>query len=281
MKKVFLVFVAMLVFASCSQDVTVVCDDVQTTNVELRMNPTTTASRDVNRGTVPVWVENIQVTVESPSTDSSVFKEYVLVDDNSGDDSFLIEDIPLGLNNFNASTTSNVTSDHSSSTLRKNQDSDDVIAENVSLNPYVLYDGSNLGYNVTLDDNLVNIPMTTEYGRRISIFKLEPSLEHDYYFSVKTTHNGDVIGDKEVKNGKKVLVYWSGSSSVAGEFQTHIISVYSKNTDILIKEYEVIETIEASTSISSKFTIYADDLINSEQGLDFVWQDWVEVIEEN
>ena len=252
--------------------------ECERTNVELTItSKAPEASRNVNRGDVPVWVEAIQVTVSSDVTTEDIFQEFNLVDDGSGVDSFIVEDVPLGGNEFLATTTTSTVSRHESLLLNKNSDVSDAIQSEVDENPYVIYNGST-SQNIVSGGNNVEISMVTEFGRRITVIELEDGLESDYYFEVTTSYNGSDIDTKEAKNGKKVLVYWSGDDSVAGETQEHSVSVYKKSNDALVNSFVMTEVIEASTSISSKWTIYADTILNEEQGLGFVWQDWNEVI---
>ena len=270
--------VAIMILLSSCVEVEVNELECERTNVELTItSKAPEASRNVNRGDVPVWVEAIQVAVSSDVTTEDIFQEFNLVDDGSGVDSFIVEDVPLGGNEFLATTTTSTVSRHESLLLNKNSDVSDAIQSEVDENPYVIYNGST-SQNIVSGGNNVDISMVTEFGRRITVIELEDGLESDYYFEVTTSYNGSDIDTKEAKNGKKVLVYWSGDDSVAGETQEHSVSVYKKSNDALVNSFVMTEVIEASTSISSKWTIYADTILNEEQGLGFVWQDWNEVI---
>ena len=270
--------VAIMILLSSCVEVEVNELECERTNVELTItSKAPEASRNVNRGDVPVWVEAIQVTVSSDVTTEDIFQEFNLVDDGSGVDSFIVEDVPLGGNEFLATTTTSTVSRHESLLLNKNSDVTEAIQSEVDENPYVIYNGST-SQNIVSGGNNVEISMVTEFGRRITVIELEDGLESDYYFEVTTSYNGSDIDTKEAKNGKKVLVYWSGDDSVAGEAQEHSVRVYKKSNDALVNSFVMTEVIEASTSVSSKWTIYADTILNEEQGLGFVWQDWNEVI---
>lgn len=287
MKKVLVLvlgFSALL--ASCNTEENIYIDSRPVTDVRVKAkaaaNEVGVAGRSVNRGDIPVTVKDI--TVKSISQLSSIERNqlFTLVEDGSGSDDIIMNDVPLGDNDFSATTTASGNNRYSLQLVAGGTDIDEYLENKRDITPYVVYNGSTESAYIDGEDDFVSIDMSTLNGRRISMVQLDESIEDEYYYKVvMSTENNSTLTEL-VTNGKKRLVsVWSNSSSVDGAWITFDLTLYSKTNDAVVNTYSVTKTIEASKGITSRYTIYADTVQSEQVGFGFVWQDWSEVEESN
>ena len=288
MKKVLLVLVLGLGFVACSE-VEVNCEPQHPTT-DLRLDVSANANKskgvsihnktnvDVNRDNIPATVETIDVTVSSTITPIEVNSVYTLVDDGSGENGFIVQDVALGLNNVVATTTTVANGSFNVSRFNTNaftpQQKLDANGSNV---PYAIYNGEVLDVDITGNNDLVNVPMTTDNGRLNTVIVMEESIRSDYYFEVITwTSSVPPTSITPTNSSKGVSLYWSDENSIAGAQQGVTINVYTNNGTFVYGENTVLNVV-ASTGTNTLLTINATDVQAQQVGFSFSFQPWVEV----
>lgn len=287
MKKVLLLLVIGLLTA-CHNDEHTHEIVFPTTDVRIDIDATKNASKtlstqskssvDVNRGDIPATVETIDVTVSSSITPIERNNVYTLVDDGSGVNGFIVESVALGLNDIVATTTT--IADGSFDVLRFNtnaftpQQKLDTNKLNV---PYAIYNGEVLDVNITGNNDLVNVPMTTQNGRLNTVIIMDEDIRSDYYYEVITwTSNVAPTSITPTNSSKGISLYWSDENSVAGAQQGITINVYT-NTGTFVYGENTVLNVVASTGINTLLTINATDVQAQQVGFSFNFQPWVEI----
>ena len=287
MKKVLVLvlgFSALL--ASCNTEENIYIDSCPLTDVKIKAksvsNEGLVASRDVNRGDIPVTVEGIEISSFSQLTSIEWSESFTLVDDDSGSDDIIMGDIPIGENDFYATTTASGNKKYSLQLVAGGSDIDDYLDVRRDETPYVVYNGSVESAYIDGEDDLVSIDMSTLNGRRISMVQLDYSIRDEYYYKVVMSTENDLPLEELVENGRKrVVSVWSDENAVDGATISFELTLYSKINDEVVNIYTVDKTIEASKGITSRYTIYADTVQAEQVGFGFVWQDWNESEESN
>lgn len=287
MKKVLVLvlgFSALL--ASCNTEENIYIDSCPLTDVKIKAksvsNEGLVASRDVNRGDIPVTVEGIEISSFSQLTSIERSESFTLVDDDSGSDDIIMGDIPIGENDFYATTTASGNKKYSLQLVAGGSDIDDYLDVRRDETPYVVYNGSVESAYIDGEDDLVSIDMSTLNGRRISMVQLDYSIRDEYYYKVVMSTENDLPLEELVENGRKrVVSVWSDENAVDGATISFELTLYSKINDEVVNIYTVDKTIEASKGITSRYTIYADTVQAEQVGFGFVWQDWNESEESN
>ena len=179
MKKVLLTLSAILLMTSCSKE-SLEGVSVETVSVIAIVNQSPQgvgpdySSKSVNRGaSIYDWVSEINMTFTQNVTGYVKSEDFVLVDDDSGVDNFLIDNIGVGENTITATTKTNsqplFTTEHL--TNGKNNISSK-LSEYKVLNPYAKYYTESLTQNIlATEPNIVNLNFKTIYGRRITSFR--------------------------------------------------------------------------------------------------------------
>lgn len=284
MKRVLVLLVSILFITSChndddhSHDIVFPCADVR-----LNVDASTNVGRsvDVNRDDIPATVGAIDVTVTSLLTPIVREENYVMVDDNSGENGFVIEQVALGENDFVATTTTVAGSEFNVSKFNTNNTSEeDKLAENKSKVPYAVYNGGVYNEDVTGVNDFVTIPMTTENGRINTVVRMDDSIENDYTLEVLvyTFNNAPTI--KSVTGNKSVSIYWSADDSVEGQVLTIQIKLIAENGFVA---YETLEeqVVIGSTGINTLYTVFAGSVQSESTGFDFVFEPWTEIDNDN
>ena len=280
MKKLLLVLVLALGLTSCEKEkVVVIIEAQQKADVRLNVKASSnTASRnDVNRGDIPVMVSDIGIRVESIVTGITLNELFNIVDDGSGEDGFVIEDVSLGNNTFYASTDTDVDEVYNSKT---NGGNNNTLSEKLSQFresiPFVLYTGNALS-NIDGDNDFVEIQMNTQNGRLLTGVEMVEEIQDDYYYTVtiSTTNNAEEVIN--VGGSKNFTNEWSDYYSVEGASLTIQFNIYSKLNDALSftsEEFQI--DVKASKGITTIFTLSADSVQQETLGLNFVFQEWTE-----
>ena len=194
MKKVLLLLVGLGLVVSCDKEEAL--DDSSNTFdttsimaiVESGNNNT---SRDVNRpGSVLNWIETIEITADHVGTIGGTYKvsdTYTMVDDGSGEENFILENVALGENKFEAFARS----------YQQDAAEEFVWVENKADAPWEWVDAQrgrapNTNFRDTDNDsqiiyenpsagqNAVNFDMMAESGRLIVAVKLSDEIRNDF-----------------------------------------------------------------------------------------------------
>ena len=269
MKKVLLVLVLAVAFVGCEREVNVdvtvpPCEEC--TGAKVSLAPQTRG--DVNRGDIYAWVKDITVVAMNQGVDYG--DTFTLVDDNSGSDEFLLEDVPTGeITDFSASSTS-ITQSYNGQTLVE-ADPDNLDAF-VNRMPYAEYStDAPVSQYIENGDNLVYLQMNTNHGRLISSFQLADNIQSGYNLIV--TRGNDVV---TVTGTSGVVSYWNGTSSLSGEDQTFNIEVKDIVTGQVVFTRTITEAIVASTSTTNKYVVGLGFVEDSTVEVIFSWQVWDE-----
>lgn len=291
MKKVLLVLVLGLGLTSCNND-NEYYYDIECPKTDVRINikskevNTKTASRstnsDVNRGDIPVAVKEINVTSESVSTGIDREASYNLVDDGSGVDGFVISDVPLGENNFVATTTAVAKDEYESKKVNLKKTTVQAELDSLKLKtPYAVYEGSNSNVDITGVNDFVSLDMNTVNGRRITGGKLAESIRDEYTWQVVVHTFNRFPEVYNLKGTQGMTTYWSASDAVEGDKITFLVEVYSKATGVKVYSTTLEQDVIASTGVTSNYTVYADRVESESVGLNFTFQEWEEIEEGN
>lgn len=287
MKKQFgiLALVAVM-FASCTNDDSQNTDttaSIEKTSVIANIaTPTSsTTAKTVNRGSIFAWVKDINVTATSTAWSYSTSTLFDLVA-SGGESSFKIDNVALGANVFNATTTTNTLPVAAFSAPTSSTTASDLKTALTQHNPYAIYAGQTTATISSTALNTVGLNMTTTNGRVISVFEFDDDvqLRANTQATISANVSGDAVYTSDFFSGAQVISFeWSNANATVGKTVTYTINVYDKaNPAKLIVSYPIIPvTIKASTSISCTYQINRDKVINDNpETLTFTWQQWVE-----
>ena len=281
MKNLLLVLVLSIGLSSCHHDDDhIIVIEFPTTDVVLNVKAEArVASRtSVNRGDIPATVENIDVTITSNVSPIEVSEIFELVDDGTGADGFVINDVALGSNDVVASTTTVANGSFEVSQFHHHTTAQDKLDENKAEVPFALYNGEVLNYVVTGTSDFINVDMTTNNGRINTVVVMDESIQDDYTYQVAyfTTANPTAQVFVPTQSNKGVSIYWSDEDSVAG--QNIIIGFYVYDLDgNQVYSDSSVTTVLASTGINTLYTLTADSVQAESVGFDFIFQEWIEI----
>jgi len=280
MKKLLLVLVLALVFTSCEREkVVVIIEAQQKADVRLNVKASnnTASKTDVNRDDIPVVVSQIDVTVESSVTGIVLNELFKIVDDGSGEDGFVINEVPLGDNTFDAFTDTDVDGIYENT---KSNGNNNTLSEKLSLlresTPYAIYTGNALA-DIDGDNDFVEIQMNTQNGRLLTGVEMAEEIQDDYKYvvTISTTSNPEEV--LNMPSGKRFINEWSNEDSVEGASLIIQFNIYSKVNGALAfasEEFQI--DVKASTGITTIFTLSADSVQQETLGLNFAFQEWTE-----
>lgn len=257
--------------SSCSEDDTLTVDFPTT---DVRLNVATVESRtNVNREDIPATVESIDVTVTSQETNIVRNESYTLVDDGSGVNGFVVEQVALGQNEVEASTTTVATATFEVTTFSGNVN--DKLQDNKERVPYALYTGSDL-VDVTGVNDFFNISMLTDNGRTNTVIELAEAIADEYMLQVTSYTTEDspqvVVGNV----GDSVSVYWSSNTSVEGKEVVYDINVIAPDGSVVFNTVQT-QTVVGSTGINTLITVSDSDVQSESEGFSFSFEPWTEV----
>tara|TARA_R110002124_G_C8803223_1_gene502584 strand:- start:57 stop:878 length:822 start_codon:yes stop_codon:yes gene_type:complete len=270
MRKLSVLVVLVGIFASCSQETNIYLDGKK---MDVLLNPKTapkTVSKGVDRGDIYVWVKDINVEVTELATGVTLNEVFTLTD-NAGDVSeFIIEDVPVGTNVFNATTTTNGASINSHYIDVKNAD----LSIYVAMNPYAVYESTDVSSFISEDSlNAVTLDMTTQNGRLISNFQLS---KNGYAITVVTTTDGVLTSTSTISNNESVTAYLSNNNALGGVLRQHTVTIHRPNNSEVLNTYVINETVIESTSISNYYEVGINEVMVKSSSLTFTWQVWNE-----
>ena len=285
MKKVLLLVLGLGALSSCNQEELLEDSMIKTTDVRINIKSkedktsklSRSTSSDVNRGDIPVTVESIDVVVTSKETSIQRGVSYTIVDDESGEDGFIVGDVPLGKNNFEATTTTVASSTFNFSTFDHNETSQsDKLSNNKVLVPYATYSGSALDQDVVGVNDFISIPMSTDHGRINTIITLAEDIQDEYTLSVVAYTTVDDPISLTTNNNESLEVYWSADSSVDGNEVVYDINVVASDGGVVFSTIQT-QNVIASTGLNTIYTINANSVEAQSVGLSFSFDPWVEV----
>lgn len=250
----------------------------------------------VQRGDVPVTVSRIDIVATYNGTPSySVDDFYNIVDNQpSATTNFILNDVAVGSNTFVATTQTNSTQKYELAPSNGST-ADQKITELKLHNPYILYNGTTTQTISKTTVNLVDLNMTTQNGRILSVFKLEDtglvfnnngtkvgnggtkSFKDLFEATITATVDGEPsAGTTKVQQNGLVHFEWSNAKAVAGKKVVYTIDVTPINNNRNVHTvYTLEQTILAAKSISCIYTILHDNAPSpfvNENKIVFKWQ---------
>lgn len=276
-----------LTVLSCTSDDTSTQDLVAKTDVAILVaSPgAKLSSKQVFKdGSIPASVNRIDVVTTYNGTPAYApfTTQFDLVSLPSADKNFIINQVGIGSNTFTATTTTDAAKKYVLAPDSKTAAAK--ILELKANNPYVLYSGTKT-QTIVATNNIINIDMTTQHGRILSVFQLEDNVafKNGYEASITAKVDGEIsAGTTKVQNNGIVYFEWSNDKALAGKKVVYTIDVTPiNNNNNLHTIYTVEQTIKASTNISCIYTISKDNApspYTNENKLTFSFQKWNEEI---
>lgn len=228
-------------------------------------NTTSTSSKNIDRGNIPVYVDNLTIKAESRAQAGYIAQETFQF---TGSPSITfpllsLENIALGMNTFSATSTS--------AAVNKvlNFTSSNVVDLNVqkAKTPYIpCYSYDNPSPEIKLTGNApVTIKMKSDYGRIMSLFKLDNNAKK-YVIIIKaylnnstTTVAPDVIIRPETVN-RTAVFEWSNDLSIKNAKVRFDILICEAVSNTVLNSFSRTLDIQAEKSISCIFTINKNDV---------------------
>jgi len=238
MKKVLVLLVGLGLVVSCDKEEAL--DDssntFDTTSImALIESGNNDASRDVNRpGSVLDFINTIEITADHVGTIGAPYKveeEYTMIDDGSGAANFVLEDVALGRNKFEAYAYS-YEQDATEEYLWIDDQADmpwEWIDAQRGRHPNVnFYDNDNapqfIKENPAVGENLVNFDMQAESGRLIVGVKLSDEIRNTFFSNY-------VYVQHQVKYADGTLSGWSGMTQFNDLQKDKLLTFYFSDND--------------------------------------------------
>ena len=238
MKKVLVLLVGLGLVISCDKEEAL--DDssntFDTTSImALIESGNNDASRDVNRpGSVLDFINTIEITADHVGTIGAPYKveeEYTMIDDGSGAANFVLEDVALGRNKFEAYAYS-YEQDATEEYLWIDDQADmpwEWIDAQRGRHPNVnFYDNDNapqfIKENPAVGENLVNFDMQAESGRLIVGVKLSDEIRNTFFSNF-------VYVQHQVKYADGTLSGWSGMTQFNDLQKDKLLTFYFSDND--------------------------------------------------
>lgn len=238
-----------------------------------------TSSKDVNRGAIYAWVSKVKIKFEHVATGFQAGDVFTLVD-TGGEPNFNVDNVLLGDNEVTAYTATD--SDELFLSEYVSSDKPNIATKldtYKGINPYVLYESVPFIQDIVQGTNVVNINLETNYGRRLSSIRWADNaiFKDQGYAKVSQISSGGVESVKHTITGDDVVYsYWSDNDAVVGNHITLKVEVYS-SADVLITTFTRDLNITASTSITCSYIITDDELFETVNGINLIFQEWKEI----
>lgn len=284
-----LILAVLFLFASCStEDAATQESAVQKTDIVMLVKSPgtktdkTTGKQVFKDGSIPASVNGINVVTTFNGTPAyAPFPtQFDLVTNTNAEKNFKIDNVGIGSNTFTATTTTDAAKKYVLAPDSKTAQSK--LVELKANNPYVLYSGSTT-QTIAATNNIINIDMTTQHGRILSIFQLEDNanFKNGYEATITAKVDGEnAAGTTKVQKNGIVYFEWSNEKALAGKKVVYTIDVTPiNNNNNLHTIYTVEQVIKASTNISCIYTISKDNApspYTNENKLTFSFQKWNE-----
>lgn len=280
MKKLFLSLVLLASITACSTDET--ANTVETRDVVFTIDQQTTTSKQIKRGTIPVWVNTLKIKAVSNVFNHSTEENYTF--DNQNGASYIgLDNVAVGSNNFSASTTTdspqffqltNYTVNAGNFESKFASALDNIDNEN----PYVLYAGSAVANITSSGSNVIPINMNTLNGRILSVFQVTDELKSlGLQAKITASVAGETTQTAITKGNELVTFKWSNTNAVKDKEVTYKVEVsFINNQSNILKTYEVKQTIIASTSLSCFYSIDSNGikLTQNDVKITLNFQEW-------
>jgi len=304
MKKInLLIAITALIFASCSKDeVDGPSNTFETTAIMATIESgDNAASRGVNRpGTVLDWIDTIEITADHVGTIGPVYivsETYEMVDDGTGASTFVLEDVALGENKFEARAES-YEQDPAEEFLWVNGEADNPwqwVDDQRGRAPNVnFYDNDNPVQFIYEDpdiiagENVVNFDMQAESGRLIVAVRMGDGIRTTFnsnfvYVSYKVTYADGTPGlssgpvkFQDIHKDDLLTFYFSDNDkSTEGACVEFTFSICDRNS-IVTNEFKREICIENGKSIGCVYEVEDDAVITDLNNFNFSF-DWEEV----
>lgn len=222
---------------------------------------------NVNRGTIPVYVSEIEVNTENTNGNST--NTFTLVD-NGGEDGFLLRQLALGSTSINATTKSNSQQLHEIIAYANIADANTFIN---SSQPYAVYENTNTAI-VDIEAGIEaqsTLNMQSLQGRLALIFSTEEStsLVDSYDIDISITSSEKTL-NSTLSDNSALLYYWSNENAVESELITVSIKWKSKaDANIIDREEQIEFTIYSGISLRNTIKILDNSISSSQSSLDF------------
>ena len=238
MKKVLVLLVGLGLVVSCDKEEALdnSPSTFETTSImALIESGNNDASRDVNRpGSVLDFINTIEITADHVGTIGAPYKveeEYTMIDDGSGAANFVLEDVALGRNKFEAYAYS-YEQDATEEYLWIDDQADmpwEWIDAQRGRHPNVnFYDNDNapqfIKENPAVGENLVNFDMQAESGRLIVGVKLSDEIRNTFFSNF-------VYVQHQVKYADGSLSGWSGMTQFNDLQKDKLLTFYFSDND--------------------------------------------------
>ena len=273
------------VLVSCSEDSKIVPNTAKvtailgTTESSSKTAVPYTASKDVNRGAIYVWVSEVDLIFKHLATGTSVQENFKLVN-SGGEPNFNVDNVLIGDNEVTSFTKTD--SDEVLLSEYVSNDKSNIstkLDDYKKLNPFVLYRSTPFVQDIISGNNIVNINLDSPYGRRISSIRWADNaiFRHKGYAKVSQVSSEGVESVQHtITEDDVVYSYWSDDDAVVGNHITLKVEVYS-NTDVLVATFTKDLNITASTSITCSYIITDDELFETIEGINLMFQEWKEI----
>jgi hypothetical protein len=250
------------------------------TDLHFTVNPTSRAAQrsDIKRGNIYAWVKDVTIKAQGHLTGHVSEDTFNIVPDSTQGASHTpkLKDVELGINTITASTT---TDSPKLATIYpvnlQGVNLNNLFKTYEDKNPYATYD-SESEHNITRNGGPITLDMTTQHGRRISIFRLGDSqyVQRNFTFVLNSYVDNQLVGQGTARAKGGLVFYWSNHEALKGKKAIHIVHVKKGNR--VVKVFRVEEEIHASTSNSCLYTVLSSrELLKDEQAFKFNWQPWV------
>ena len=274
MKKLFctlLTAVCITLFTSCSSDDASTTDQgIQKTNVAFVIDqPTTsTTSKQIKRGDIPVWVNTIKITATSNVFGGYSVNDNYTFDEQHGENYIGLDNVAVGSNTFVGTTTTDSSQFYQLTNYTVNSGTakekfETALANIKSNNPYVLYNGTVTSNVATSGTNIITIPMTTLNGRLLAVFQADDFLKTNGYQAKITASVPGLTSLTATTKGNELVTFkWSDVSSVNDKVVSYKVEISSiNNQDVILETYKFEQAVIASKSISCFYTIGFDKVV--------------------
>lgn len=288
-------------FVSCKDDDSSISNDTQKkASVEVLVLPSSNndndSSRDVNRpATVLPFIDEIEITADHIGTISApyiVSDVFSMKDDGSGEDGFLLEDVALGVNKFNAyADTYQKSEEILFDFLPPQQDLNSLLDDQRAKSPYTSFSAEIPEFVVYEDrDNLVAFDMEASSGRFISLIKLDEDIVSTYNtnFVVVRAKLESADGSIErkqavfdVNNYDNVLrFYWSDIYNTATGSKVTFTFIVCDSYPIITNQFNIGDPVSfditTGESLGVILTVNSEEVIEDVNNFVFSF-DWEEL----
>lgn len=265
---------------SCSKETNEIVPTGKVVAIVSQAKPVNTvAAKNVNRGSIYAWVSEVDMSFTNTISGYEVNENFTLVN-SGGDNNFTVEGVQLGTNDILA---------------RTKTDSEELLLTEMIINgksqinsklesykrknPYVTYQSEPLTQDIVEGTNVVNLNLKTKHGRRLSSIRWANNahFKDNGYAKVSVISSDGVESNQFTITGDDtVFNYWSDRDARVGNKITLKAEVYSKN-DVYITTFTREITITASTSITCSYIITDDELFETVEGINLIFQEWKEI----